>query len=816
MRSFTTSDILQIVQRVAPGGKITAGEYISLNPRRADKTAGSFRINLTTQAWSDFATGDKGGSIVSYATYCMGITDRETFKWLDENKFGRDDDKTAAPAEKPVKPTNPNEIQFPEIPEDFPKPPDSHFKHGKPDETYYYSAGIVMRFNAKEGQPKSFSVLTPWLINQKPEWKWKGFADPKPLYNVDKLNPDLPIIIVEGEKTVHSGEIISKKYNFITWPGGSGGVKKADWAQLGQGKRCFIIPDNDEPGSKSAQYIQEQVNGLLCRVPTGKPEGWDIADGCTEEELEQILKSSETTISTSELPFQVLGFTNPPYTVIYRRRDNCEIVPIAFKNHKKEELLALASAAYWTTFCGGEKINAFFIQSVLAEMAHKAGRFNGEKVRGYGAWTDDNRAIYNNGETIADIPINKFETKYYYRYGKRITGDIKEQLFPELIDIFGLLGFSTSDQMLLMGWCCIAPICGCLTWRPHVWITADHGSGKSTILQQIVKPLIGKALFCVSNTSEAGLRQELGNNSFPVMFDEAEGKTKQSMDNMSRIIELARKSSGNMSGHTFKGTPGGRSFTYTIQSSFCFSSINPPIEEAADESRITELEYHRLDVDKWHILHQSIIKTITPERCEALRVNTINHIDTILASIEVVRKVLSSHSENSRLSDQYSPMIAGAWHVGHNDIIDEENAKTMIDMAFDGKSKQEIREGKEIIPDSQQCLTDIMTIGISVGGGKIMSVGTLINQFCDISNIGIENNQAILNVYGIGITSDRSAVCIHERNTEFRRLLERTPWRSGISKVLKRLQGVQVGYKTSIQGQGCSTVKIPIERIIVT
>jgi hypothetical protein len=59
--------------RWLPGGKRIGREYVSLNPRRADKRAGSFKVNLHTGRWADFATGDKGGDAVSLAAYLFGL-----------------------------------------------------------------------------------------------------------------------------------------------------------------------------------------------------------------------------------------------------------------------------------------------------------------------------------------------------------------------------------------------------------------------------------------------------------------------------------------------------------------------------------------------------------------------------------------------------------------------------------------------------------------------------------------------------------------------------------------------------------------------
>jgi hypothetical protein len=58
-----------IVARLLPNGKSVQNEWIALNPRRCDKRAGSFKINLKSGRWCDFATGDKGGDVVSLVAY---------------------------------------------------------------------------------------------------------------------------------------------------------------------------------------------------------------------------------------------------------------------------------------------------------------------------------------------------------------------------------------------------------------------------------------------------------------------------------------------------------------------------------------------------------------------------------------------------------------------------------------------------------------------------------------------------------------------------------------------------------------------------
>ena len=52
-----------ILRRLLPDGRIIGGKWISRNPTRADRRPGSFKINLRTGRWADFATGDKGGRL---------------------------------------------------------------------------------------------------------------------------------------------------------------------------------------------------------------------------------------------------------------------------------------------------------------------------------------------------------------------------------------------------------------------------------------------------------------------------------------------------------------------------------------------------------------------------------------------------------------------------------------------------------------------------------------------------------------------------------------------------------------------------------
>jgi hypothetical protein len=71
-----------LLARWVLGGRPEGREYVAHNPRRADRTAGSFRISMTTGRWTDFATGDTGGDPVSLAAYLFDLSQLDAARRL--------------------------------------------------------------------------------------------------------------------------------------------------------------------------------------------------------------------------------------------------------------------------------------------------------------------------------------------------------------------------------------------------------------------------------------------------------------------------------------------------------------------------------------------------------------------------------------------------------------------------------------------------------------------------------------------------------------------------------------------------------------
>ena len=84
VRIAAQRNALAICQRVLPGGRVVGREYEVRNPKRPDRMPGSFRVNLRTGRWADFATGDRGGDLISLVAWRFDVTQLEAARRLSD------------------------------------------------------------------------------------------------------------------------------------------------------------------------------------------------------------------------------------------------------------------------------------------------------------------------------------------------------------------------------------------------------------------------------------------------------------------------------------------------------------------------------------------------------------------------------------------------------------------------------------------------------------------------------------------------------------------------------------------------------------
>ena len=171
-------------------------EYTVLNPTRDDKTKGSFRINVSSGAWADFAVdGMRGQSPVSLYQHLHRVSREEAIEEIGR-QLGMIDGSGIKPdfsgllasvkggAGQDAAATDENECVMP-VPEEA---GDAPIQRGETGRWPYLNRdgkllGYVLRFDPP-GKRKWYSPLTFWKNGG---WKMKHWPSPKPLYGLDLL-----------------------------------------------------------------------------------------------------------------------------------------------------------------------------------------------------------------------------------------------------------------------------------------------------------------------------------------------------------------------------------------------------------------------------------------------------------------------------------------------------------------------------------------------------------------------------------------------------------------------------------------------------
>lgn len=268
-----------------PGGKREGAEYLPLNPLRGDSKPGSFSVNLKTGKWSDFATGDKGLDLVSLVAYLENCSQGQAAEKLAaflnislDKKSTTPERATGKPKEMGKAKPSPGKgdssrggsgdswVCVMPVPNDAPKPPIAHSRHGKPTRRHTYTTpdGQVNfyhdRHEKKGGERKQFAPLSLWRKDDRFEWRFKAPPEPRPLYGLPGLVafPDAKVWFVEGEKAAEALHKLLPKQPVLCWQGGSQAVAKSDYSPL-DGRDCVVFPDNDLPGKKAGNDLARRL-----------------------------------------------------------------------------------------------------------------------------------------------------------------------------------------------------------------------------------------------------------------------------------------------------------------------------------------------------------------------------------------------------------------------------------------------------------------------------------------------------------------------------------------------------------------------------
>lgn len=425
-----------------------------------------------------------------------------------------------------------------------------------------------------------------------------------------------------------------------------------------------------------------------------------------------------------------------------------------------------------------------------------AGFFDPDRqLRGPGAWrTDEGGLLLHCGDAVR-LPNGDWVTA-----GRQIGEHIYPAGLPEPrpaskpapaqdgADLLQLLATwnwraPRTDPRLFLGWVGAAMVTGALRWRPHIWVTGDRGSGKTT-LELLTDSLLGSAVCRASDPSAAGIRQLLAGAARPVVLDEIEVASDGTVGRARDVVALARLGSTDGQGAVVRGSSEGRAQAFYIRACFYFSSILTVPLLPQDLTRICVLNLDPLK--KVEGAAATMRKGVARfgKAGAGLRARLVAGWDRLQEALIVYDAALQELGHGSRQADQLGVLLACADVMTHDDDATMERARDIVSDFRPGEVLD-----REEDADHVQCVMHLLSRGADAwSSGRKKTVGDLINDARDNAEAA-----RALRSYGLALQKDdagRPVLAIASNHDGLRELYAGTRWAQGVwTQSLARVPG---------------------------
>ena len=548
--------------------------------------------------------------------------------------------------------------------------------------------------------------------------------------------------------------------------------------------------DAAQAGIEPAETPDAHPVAMEDQHSAGSPfgEGWEI----------DLTPAQEVVIEKTDWPFKCLGYDHGQY--YFLAQSSNQILHYPTSGLIKSNLRGLAPLEWWYQKWPkvdeeGKVIGIRWDAAVdeIISRSHAAGVFHADdRQRGCGIWAEKKGPLIHCGDKIlyGGVEYNAFEFESHFIYeaapprfkvGYKALSTAESRLLYDICT--GVSWRDDKSGKILAGWIVAAIVGGCLKWRPHIWIMGERGSGKSWIISDVLTKVLGSiAYFLGAGSTEAGIRQSLQHDCLPVIMDEMEGESLKDSEILQSIITMSRRSSSGQ--RMAKGTSDGIAQSFTLQSSFCFASINHSIAHGADESRISILESQKDNrpPEIFAEIDALARKTLTTEYSQRLLLRVIDDLPSILKNISTFMIVIRDKMKDARSSQQLAPLLAGVFCLTNGGLITEAAAKKWMD-----KNDFKPYTATDAQKDCERAFDFLMTSRIKITGksktfdvqiGKAISV-----SLGDSDEDGYTNKEARASLESIDIKV-REYVWIRKPSQHISRIFKNTPWALSWAKTL--------------------------------
>lgn len=492
-------------------------------------------------------------------------------------------------------------------------------------------------------------------------------------------------------------------------------------------------------------------------------------------------------------PFIPLGYNGKAYIYWIRRSET--LVELTPERHNRNNIIHLAPRHYWKELLGEKWTYEDAVEHCYQINGNT--KYTPDRIRGIGFWDENGTTILHagnkcyieqNGEITETDNIRPNQT--IYRTTSAVCEPAKEPLTDQegkhIIEQLETHAWREQNGgLILSGLIVQGLLAGCMDTRAHGWINAPAGAGK-TELKNLITTLLGDLpiQFEGAESTEAAIRQTIGDGARLILFDEAEHTADSRKNNaMTGVISYLR--SCFKGGEIAKGGKDGHAKRYLAKSSFILFSINNTLKREADMSRFCVLRLKKLQgapltnlLEKQRTLRQQN-KQITSGKIVA---RLLKLTKTIKQNTETIKNHLIGQNIKGRRAELYGAILAGAYALYNKKQI------TQTELVEYGNLVKQNEQTNDTEEDSTRCINHLLE---TCHQRENKTIHQIINKAADNHHPEQTYHKNILLQYSLGIVTKMNAryLFIASDNPLLSRTYAGTDWENGWRGTLLNLEG---------------------------
>ena len=548
-------------------------------------------------------------------------------------------------------------------------------------------------------------------------------------------------------------------------------------------------------------------------------------------------------ISNPEGGWEPAGFDDNGHYVILSRKTG-RLVTLSPRSLDENTLRAVVGSHYCDqnyaehdSKLEKEVFSPTSLAGKIREECDGRGRVDLSRVRSPGFYSDAGQLVVHFGNEVYQArgePIDTTPGEALYvsglslgfSFSTPIATQEEVRLLEEAVRGFNFQ--TTFDSVALLGWFVTSVFGAVVENRPILAVTAERGSGKTTLIELLSRMLGQQAFRRDGVPTVAQVIYELENRSAALLVDEfeAKGATKKAVED---FLSLVRTSFTKSTDARITRVIAGRMRSYNPPAGVLVAGIALPVFDDASDTRTVRIQMQPLTAGSQRVSNPLLDlsnRDAVEELGAKIRRMLVGRWDILVAVQKSVREMLVGFGHEARAADLFSPLVAGYLALTSEELPSQERLAALLE-----ECQLTTVAVRDVQRDGEVCLSLLLNRRVaifeSVDGKPVKSHERILDVVKCIIGSGsdTETRQGLirqLEKFGLRPLWRRAdnewklIVATSEMNSGMRRLMQGTSWSSGGWKdVLSRLPGAVTGQQR-VDGMSQKVVELCLTEDLIS